>query len=93
MSILTDLIEKRRTIRRFQPKKVPHEDIEEIVKAARLAPSGCNAQPSLYYIVESAESFQKLRENNVFSQEFVYNAPCLIVCCGDPGAYQNPEAY
>lgn len=38
-------IESRRSIRKFQPQEPPRETIEQLVTAARLAPSGTNKQP------------------------------------------------
>ena len=38
-------IASRRSIRKFQPQEVPQETIEQLVAAARLAPSGTNKQP------------------------------------------------
>jgi len=40
-----EAIERRRSIRKFKDKSVPDEHIMELIEAARLAPSGCNAQP------------------------------------------------
>ncbi|MBU7029948.1 MAG: nitroreductase family protein [Theionarchaea archaeon] len=42
---LTEAIERRHSIRRFTADPVPHEDIEKMVCAASLAPSGGNYQP------------------------------------------------
>lgn len=39
------LVERRRTIRKFLPDALPHGHVEKIIEAARLAPSGFNAQP------------------------------------------------
>ena len=40
-----DAIEQRRSIRKFKSDTVPDEHILELIEAARLAPSGSNAQP------------------------------------------------
>lgn len=90
--MLTNLINKRRSIREYTSKAVPIELIHESIDAARLAPSGCNAQPALYYVADK-EDIEKLRKLEIFYQEFVYSAQNLIVCCGNPKAYENPEAY
>lgn len=42
---LQDTIKRRRSIRRFKPDPVPTTDIEKMVYAASLAPSGGNFQP------------------------------------------------
>ncbi len=45
-------IEARRSIRRFKPDALPREVIEQILDAARLAPSGKNNQPWQFVVVQ-----------------------------------------
>jgi len=82
-------IEKRRSIRKYQDKEISDDLIKELIDAARLAPSGLNTQPSKYLVVKDSEIKNKLRENGIFSQDFVYQASAIIVCCADPGAYKE----
>lgn len=42
---LMEAIRKRRAIRKFRSDPVPQEYIDQILEAARLAPSGVNSQP------------------------------------------------
>lgn len=49
--MIYEKIFQRRTIRRFKPKRVPEEALRKCVDAARLAPSGRNAQPLKYVAV------------------------------------------
>jgi len=80
-------IKKRKSIRKYKNKEVSDKLIKEIIDAARLAPSGNNTQPSRYYIIKDIATKTKLKENKVFSQDFVYTAPTIIVCCTDPTTY------
>ena len=58
------VIEKRRSIRGYdESKKASREDLEEIVKAAILAPSWKNSQVSRYHIAVSEEGLAKVRAN------------------------------
>lgn len=82
MSVKT-IIAKRRSIRKYQDKKVPNVLIKELIDAARLAPSAYNAQPSKFFIVKDKTMKQKLKQNSVFKQDFVYTAPVIMVCCAD----------
>jgi nitroreductase len=84
-----EAISKRRSIRKYQRKGVPLDLIRELIDAARLAPSGSNAQPCKYYLVKDNETKDKLKENRIFEQDFVYQAPALIVCCSDIQAYMQ----
>ncbi len=83
-----EAIEKRRSIRKFKSDPVPDEYINELLDAARLAPSGCNAQPWRFRIVKDKE--QKLQlANAAYQQMFIANAPVVIVCCADIQGYIN----
>ena len=84
-----EAISKRRSIRKYQRKGVSLDLIRELIDAARLAPSGSNAQPGRYYIVKDNETKEKLRESQIFEQDFVYQAPVLIVCCSDIQSYRQ----
>jgi nitroreductase len=82
-------VEQRRSIRAFTDQPVPDEVVREMLDAARLAPSGCNAQPWRFYVVRGPEMTGKLKAHNAFRQDFVYKAPLIIICCGNPAAYQG----
>lgn len=84
-----DAISKRRSIRKYQRKEVSPDLIRELIDAARLAPSGSNSQPCRYYLVKDNETREKLRESQIFEQDFVYRAPALIVCCSDIQSYSQ----
>ena len=84
---VSEAIEKRMSVRKFSNQEVSDELIKDIITYAGKAPSGNNAQPSRYVIVKDDKTKAELKENNIFPQDFVYTAPVLIVCCGDPKVY------
>ena len=51
MTDLTDAIRERRSIRKYLPKKVPKELVEEFLVAAGWAPSAHNAQPWRFIVL------------------------------------------
>jgi nitroreductase len=57
-----EAIEKRRSIRKYKPDLIPDEHIAELLDAARLAPSGCNAQPWRFKIVKEAADKKTIYE-------------------------------
>ncbi len=63
--------------------------MKELIKAARLAPSGNNTQPSRYFIVNSPAIKEKLKDKKIFKQDFVYTAPAIIICCADYSVYKE----
>jgi nitroreductase len=82
-----DAIIKRRSIRWYEKKKIAADIVTEILDAARFAPSGCNAQPWRFIVVEDPKTVEALKQHDAFPQSFVYEAPAIFVCCGDPAAY------
>jgi nitroreductase len=82
-----DAISRRRSIRQYDRTEVPLKIVLEVLDAARLAPSGCNAQPWRFVVVRESEALEALKRYGAFPQSFVYDAPVIIVCCADPAAY------
>lgn len=83
---ISEAIGKRRSIRKFKSDPVPDEHIMALIESARLAPSGCNAQPWRFKIVKDAEIRMKLAEA-AHNQSFIAQAPVVIVCCADISGY------
>ena len=81
-----EAIEKRRSIRKFKPDPIPEEHLMELLNSARLAPSGCNAQPWRFKIVKEENIKAGLAEA-AFDQTFISRAPVVIVCCADIQGY------
>ena len=82
MDLITG-IKERRSIRKFQDKKVPHEVIEEIVNVAAYAPSWKNTQIARYIGVTDKEKKDKLADNCMlgfaYNQKTTHGAPALVV--------------
>ena len=81
-----DAIELRRSIRKFKNDPVPDEHVMALIEAARLAPSGSNAQPWRFKIVRDADTRDRLVEA-AHDQKFIAQAPVVIVCCADIEGY------
>ena len=56
------LVQKRESCRAFNGKAASREDLIKIVEAGRLSPSGCNAQPWKFIIVDEELALSKLRD-------------------------------
>jgi nitroreductase len=83
-----EAIEQRRSIRKFKPDLLSESIIAELLNAARLAPSGSNAQPWRFKIVKDSETKKKLAEA-AYNQSFIAQAPVVFVCCADIDGYLN----
>jgi F420 biosynthesis protein FbiB-like protein len=57
-----ELLATRRSVRRFQPRPIPPEMIEQILAAATWAPSAHNMQPWRFVVVQSQEARQRLAD-------------------------------
>ena len=83
----------RRSIRRYTAEPVPEVAIEQILEAARLAPSGNNTQPWHFIVVRSQEQRRAIAEVS-HRQAWMVEAPVHVVCVGDIGcrlpAYDGP---
>jgi nitroreductase len=86
-----EAIEKRRSIRKFKPDPVPDEHITALLDAARLAPSGCNAQPWRFKVVRDDDTKGKLA-HAAYEQSFISQASVVLVCCADVRGYLQGTA-
>ncbi|MEM3581466.1 MAG: nitroreductase family protein [Candidatus Bathyarchaeia archaeon] len=89
---LFEVIEKRRSVRKFKPIPIPKEDLRKILEAGRLAPSGGNRQPWYFIVVREIETKKVLAaaSNN---QMFMADADVIIVALGDPKASPTKLPY
>ena len=55
-----ELVQKRRSIRKFKPDPVPDDYVDKIIEAARYAPSGANTQPWEFVVVKKQELKDKI---------------------------------
>ncbi|MBR5289754.1 MAG: nitroreductase family protein [Erysipelotrichaceae bacterium] len=75
-----EVLNLRKSIRKYQEKPVDEALIRQMLEAAILAPSWKNSQVSRYYVAQSAEMREKVNACLApFNQNNVLNAPVLIV--------------
>ena len=55
-----ELVQARESCRSYQDKPVTREQLVNIVEAGRLSPSGCNAQPWKFLVIDEPEAKAKL---------------------------------
>ena len=84
-----EAITMRRSIRKFAPDDIPPEMIDQMLEAARLAPSGSNRQPWRFLVVKDKDVKKEVRRI-CLNQRFVEEAPVVIVCFGDTERYSRP---
>ncbi len=79
---LLDIIKNRRSIRKFEDKKIPEEVIDKLAEALIWAPSAGNLQSRKFYFVFNQEIKKELAKAALF-QDFIAQAPLVIVGCTD----------
>lgn len=73
----------RRSVRQYQAdKKIAKSDIEDILKIAMYAPSGCNRQPWEFVVVDDEKIIDKMIAAHSHAS-FLKDASAGIVVCGD----------
>jgi nitroreductase len=65
-------LSERRSVRRFSPEPVPHELLENALRAAGTAPSGANQQPWSFVVVSDPEVKARIRAAAEHEEELLY---------------------
>lgn len=71
------LIRERYSVRKFENKHLHKDEIDKILHAGHIAPTGCNYQPQRILVLNSDESIQKLKE----CTKCHFDAPCAMLVC------------
>ncbi len=79
-----EVLERRRSIRKYKDAPISKEKILKILEAARIAPSAGHRQPWHFVVVENKETIRKLAK-----REWAAEAPVMIVGLADQAASQN----
>lgn len=77
-----DAVKNRRSVRTFRKQELPQGTIDQLIDAARLAPSAGNAQPWAFIIARTHETKQALSAA-AFGQRSLEEAAVVIVVCAD----------
>jgi len=76
-----EAVEKRRSVRSYEPTPVSKDILEKVLEAARVAPSASNRQPWHFIVVTDGEKRKELSKG--LYAKFMVNAPVVIVACGN----------
>ncbi|NJE31373.1 NAD(P)H nitroreductase [Thermococcus sp. 18S1] len=77
-----EVLRKRRSVRRFQDKPVPHELVERLLQAAFLSPSSFNRRPWHFIVVDDREKLLALSKAKLGASGLA-TAPLAIVVTAD----------
>jgi nitroreductase len=82
---ILDVIAKRWSPRHYSDVRIPQEHINQILEAARWAPSGHNLQPWYFYYAQKPTKTYDMLESilSEYNHRWAKSAPLLIVACVD----------
>jgi len=83
MNEFLNIINTRRSIRRYADKEIPDEDIRKILYSAMQAPSAGNEQPWHFIVVRDKRKLNDLSEAHPFGKMLSQASAAIVVCC-DP---------
>ena len=88
MATILDAIFQRRAVKVFDPVEIPAETREQILEAARLAPSSFNIQPYRFYWIETPVA-RREAARLCMNQSPAATASALVVAVADLGSWQS----
>ena len=84
-----EAINTRRSVRKYQDRKIPRETLEQIVAAAAYAPSWKNTQTARYHVVEDEQLKKTIAEEYTLgfthNTEILNRAPQVVVLSAKKG--------
>ena len=79
MDKIFELIESRRSVRKYLDKPVPKDAIDKLIEAAGWAPSGMNAQPWGFVVVQDKALIKELSDRSIpYIKELIEKDPKLL---------------
>ncbi|MBQ9251397.1 MAG: nitroreductase family protein [Clostridia bacterium] len=82
MSLL-EIMQKRRSIRKFTGEAIPDAKLRRILQAGLLAPTSRNRKPCELYVIQDRETLKQLSKAKQAGGGFLADAPAAIVVFGD----------
>lgn len=78
----SEVLRNRRSVRRYETRPVPRENVSRLIEAAEAAPSAGNLRARKYVVITRKEIAKALAVA-AYGQSQVEGAPLLIVVCAD----------
>ncbi|UCC68355.1 MAG: nitroreductase family protein [Armatimonadota bacterium] len=81
-------IMQRRSVRKYEHKSIPDEDLHTIIEAGRNAPSAANRQPWHFIVIKDAEQRRKVAEA-CSDQHWMADAAVIVAGVGKPSVNEK----
>lgn len=82
--MVLSLLQARRSTRRFLPRPIETEKVDQLLEAALRAPSSRGRQPWEFIVVTEKDSLAALGQVKAHGAEFLAGAALAVVVCADP---------
>lgn len=79
----SELVRQRYSVRAYRPDPVEEEKLQQVLEAARLAPTAANRQPFRLIVINTQGREAELRR--VYHRSWFHQAPLVIAAVGLPG--------
>ena len=76
------MIHKRYSVRAYRTDPVDDALVQQVLDAARMAPTACNRQPFQIVVVHTAGRQQEL--SRIYGRPWFVQAPLIVAACGIP---------
>ncbi len=81
---MLDLLQQRRSVRKFRPHSVEEEKIAKLSEALLRAPTSRNLQPCEFIFVDDPKKMMQLATAKSHGSSFIASAPLAIVIAANP---------
>jgi nitroreductase len=78
----SELIRARYSVRAYKPDPVEEDKLQQVLEAARLAPTAANRQPFQIIVIHTAGREAELKR--VYNRGWFVQAPLVLCACGIP---------
>jgi len=78
----SELITNRYSVRGYKPDLIEDEVLQQVLEAARMAPTAANMQPFQLIVIHTKGRQDELRR--IYDRDWFVQAPIIIVACGIP---------
>lgn len=88
MTDFKDLVQMRRSHRKYTDEEINPEDVQTIMRAALMSPTSKGRRAWQFVLVDNKADIEKLADAKAHFSQFLKEAPLAIVVLGDP--MENP---
>ncbi|MBQ1940057.1 MAG: nitroreductase family protein, partial [Alistipes sp.] len=78
-----ELMNKRRSIRKYETQPIPTEVVDRLLEVTLSAPSSRNSHSTHLMVIDQPELIEKMAQMRDYGSSFMKSAPLAILVMGD----------